>query len=314
MTAVGPAVFLMGPTAAGKTHVALELAGRLPVEIVSVDSVQVYRGLDIGTAKPSAAVRARVPHHLVDIAEPEERYSAGRFRQDAQAAIGRIRARGRLPLLVGGTMLYFRALAQGLGPMPPADAGVRAALDEAVRHRGRAALHAELAAVDPNAAERISPNDWQRIQRALEVWRLTGSPISAYQARAPAADERILRIAVSPRERATLHERIDTRFRRMLAAGLVEEVATLIRRPGIRRDLPALRAVGYRQAAAYLAGEIDYDTLVECGIVATRQLAKRQLTWLRGMTDVTWYTGAGHDTLAAIAAQVQGFGEAVAGR
>lgn len=308
MSAAGErAVFLMGPTASGKTEVALYLAARLPVELISVDSAQVYRGLDIGTAKPDRGTRARYPHHLIDIVAPEEAYSAGRFHEDALAAMAAVRARGRLPLLVGGTMLYFRALAHGLAAMPPADAGVREALAREAQSRGPAALHAELAAADPEAAARIHPNDPQRIQRALEVWRITGRPISAYQG--PSGDGLtgpILRLALAPPDRDRLHERIAARFDAMLAQGLVDEVATLLRRPGMDRELPAMRAVGYRQVAAYLDGELDWAGLRQRGIVATRQLAKRQLTWLRGTDGVEWHTSE-RAPLAAIEARVRAF-------
>ncbi|PSQ91858.1 MAG: tRNA (adenosine(37)-N6)-dimethylallyltransferase MiaA [Proteobacteria bacterium SW_6_67_9] len=302
-----PAVFLMGPTAAGKTEVALHLARRLPVELISVDSAQVYRGLDIGTAKPDPATRARLPHHLIDVAEPEEAYSAGRFRGDAVAAMASVRARGRVPLLVGGTMLYFRALAQGLGPMPPADTRVRQQLEREAGERGLTDLHAELARVDPAAGQRIHPHDGQRIQRALEVWRIAGEPISAYQGRETGGvPDTVLRLAVAPPSRARLHERIAARFDAMLAQGLVAETRTLLDRPGIDGDGPALRAVGYRQAVAHLQGQLDTDGLRERGIIATRQLAKRQLTWLRGMSDVVWYAEEPLP-VAAIEARVRRF-------
>jgi tRNA dimethylallyltransferase len=278
------ALALLGPTASGKSALAMALAGKLPIEIVSVDSAQVYRGMDIGTAKPSSAERARVPHHLVDIAEPTERYSAGRFRADAIAAVQAILARGRIPLLVGGTMLYYRALASGLDDLPAADAAVRAQIDAQAKRRGWPALHAELARDDPAAAARIRPNDAQRIQRALEVLRLTGRPISALQgARAAAPPFALEAFAVIPRDRAGLHRRIAERFDAMLAAGLVEELRALKERYALERDLPSMRAVGYRQAWSFLAGEITREELREKGIAATRQLAKRQLTWLRAM-------------------------------
>lgn len=303
-----PAIFLMGPTASGKTDVALRLAEAFPLEIVSVDSAVVYRGLDIGTAKPGPDERARVRHHLVDILDPEEPYSAGRFREDAMAAMAAIRERGRIPLLVGGTMLYFRALAEGIGPMPPADTQVRAALDREAGERGLAALHDELRALDPDAAERIHPNDPQRIQRALEVHRITGRPISAFQREqsAQALADRILQLAVAPGDRERLHARIAERFDVMLAAGLVEEVAALRERPGLHRDLPSMRAVGYRQVWQYLDGELDERALRERGIIATRQLAKRQLTWLRGMRDVQWFDSE-PDPFPAIRAEVARF-------
>lgn len=286
-----PVVFMTGPTASGKTGLAVQLVDRLPLEIVSVDSALVYRGLDIGTAKPDAATRAHAPHHLIDIAEPEETYSAGRFRVDARAAIEAIHARGRVPLLAGGTMLYFRALAQGIAPMPSADAATRHALEREMRTRGLPALHAELAGVDPEAAARIHPNDPQRIQRALEVWRLTGQPISARQAHADPLPNPVLRLVVAPSRREILHRRIERRFRAMLDAGLVAEVEALRRRPAMHAALPAMRAVGYRQVWQYLEGEIDHARMIERGIIATRQLAKRQLTWLRGLDDAEWLDG-----------------------
>lgn len=307
-TARPSAIFLMGPTASGKTDVALRLAEAFPLEIISVDSAVVYRGLDIGTAKPGPGERARVRHHLIDILDPEEPYSAGRFREDAMAAMAAIRGRGRVPLLAGGTMLYFRALAEGIGPMPPADAQVRATLDREVEERGLAALHAELRALDSEAADRIHPNDPQRIQRALEVHRITGRPISAFQGQQsaePLAD-RILQLAVAPGDRERLHARIAERFDAMLAAGLVDEVAALRHRPGLHPDLPSMRAVGYRQVWQYLDGELDARGLRERGIIATRQLAKRQLTWLRGMQGVQWFDSE-PDPFPGIRAEVARF-------
>jgi tRNA dimethylallyltransferase len=286
-----PVIFLMGPTASGKTDIALRLCEVFPFEIVSVDSAVVYRGLDIGTAKPGPEERARVRHHLIDLLDPREPYSAGRFREDAIAAMAEIRARDRVPLLAGGTMLYFRALAEGIGPMPPADPDVRAALDREAAERGLEALHAELRALDPEAAGRIHPNDPQRIQRALEVHRITGRPISAFQGERTAEPlgDRILQLAVAPTDRERLHARIAERFDAMLAAGLVDEVAGLRERSDLHPDLPSMRAVGYRQTWQYLDGELDARGLRERGIIATRQLAKRQLTWLRGMPDVEWF-------------------------
>jgi tRNA dimethylallyltransferase len=286
-----PVIFLMGPTASGKTDIALRLCEVFPFEIVSVDSAVVYRGLDIGTAKPDREERARGRHHLIDLLDPREPYSAGRFREDAIAAMAEIRARDRVPLLAGGTMLYFRALAEGIGPMPPADPDVRAALDREAAERGLEALHAELRALDPEAAGRIHPNDPQRIQRALEVHRITGRPISAFQGERTAEPlgDRILQRAVAPTDRERLHARIAERFDAMLAAGLVDEVAGLRERSDLHPDLPSMRAVGYRQTWQYLDGELDARGLRERGIIATRQLAKRQLTWLRGMPDVEWF-------------------------
>jgi tRNA dimethylallyltransferase len=273
---------LLGPTASGKSKLALTLALQHPLEIVSVDSAQVYRGMDIGTAKPSAAERAAVPHHLVDLVDPDERYSAGRFREDALRAVADILARGRIPLLVGGTMLYYRALAAGLDALPPANAAVRAQIDREAAQRGWPALHAELARVDPGAAARLEPADAQRIQRALEVWRLTGRPISKLQSGQPPALPFELRaFALVPEDRAALHERIAERFDAMLKAGLVDELRSLRKEFKLNAQLPAMRAVGYRQAWRYLEGEISERELRDTGIAATRQLAKRQLTWLR---------------------------------
>jgi len=303
-----PAVFLMGPTASGKTDLAVHLVERLPLGIVSVDSALVYRGLDIGAAKPDAATRGRAPHRLIDRVEPEDAYSAGRFREDALEAMAAVRSEGRVPLLVGGTMMYFRALAGGLGPMPPADAAIRAQLEREERERGLAALHGELAQVDVAAAARIHPNDPQRIHRALEVYRITGRPISAWQREdgAQALPDRVLRLAVAPFDRAVLHARIECRFDAMLAAGLVEEVERLHRRPGMHADLPSMRAVGYRQVWAYLEGELDYAAMRERGIIATRQLAKRQLTWLRGMEGLEWIDSE-RLSFADVEARVQRF-------
>ncbi len=273
---------LAGPTAAGKTAAALAIADALPVEIVSVDSALVYRGMDIGTAKPSAAERAQAPHHLIDILDPAQSYSAAQFLADATQLIEEIRARGRLPLLVGGTMLYFKALFEGLDAMPPADAAIRAALDAEAAARGWPALHAELARVDPVTAARLPGGDAQRIQRALEVFRLTGRPISSFhRERGEALDAPPL-LALEPASRAWLHERIAQRFMQMLDAGFVDEVRRLRARGDLHPGLPSMRCVGYRQAWEALDAD-DLAALPERGIAATRQLAKRQLTWLRSM-------------------------------
>ncbi|MEW5862321.1 MAG: tRNA (adenosine(37)-N6)-dimethylallyltransferase MiaA [Pseudomonadota bacterium] len=287
MSKLPVAFALLGPTASGKSGFALALAAEFPVEIVSVDSAQVYRGMDVGTGKPSAAERSRVPHHLIDVAEPTERYSAGRFRADAIAAVEEIVARGRIPLLVGGTMLYYRALAVGLDELPAADPAIRAGIEAEARRRGWPALHAELARADPQAAARIAPRDAQRIQRALEVIRATGAPLSGLQrGAAPRLPFELRGFALIPADRAELHRRIAARFDAMLAAGLVEELRELRRRYALDPSLPSMRAVGYRQAWRYLEGEISAEELREQAIAATRQLAKRQLTWLRAMKDL----------------------------
>jgi tRNA dimethylallyltransferase len=278
-------VCLAGPTASGKSALALRLAEHQAIEIVSVDSAQVYRGMDIGTAKPGAAERVAVPHHLLDLIDPEQRYSAAQFVRDAKAAAEAIRARGRLPLLVGGTMLYFKALREGLDAMPAADASVREQIDAHAAAQGWPALHAELQRVDAATAARLAPNDAQRIQRALEVWMLSGQPLSRWHAQrggvAAAAGEWPL-LTLEPASRAWLHERIAQRFDAMLAAGFVDEVRHLRQRPELRAQMPSMRCVGYRQAWAALdAGRLD--GLREAGIAATRQLAKRQITWLRSM-------------------------------
>ena len=276
-------VCLTGPTACGKTEIALALAERLPVEIVSMDSAMVYRGLDIGTAKPSASVREQVPHHLVDIVEPNDAYSAGRFARDAAAAVRAIATRGRLPLLVGGTLLYLRALREGLANLPRADAALRDELDAQARELGWPALHARLQRVDPAAAARIAPTDRQRIQRALEVHALTGRPLSQLQGTV-AEDDRleIATVALVPEDRAALARRIERRFDAMVDLGFVAEVQNLRARGDLTKELPALRAVGYRQIWGHLEGAYDWQEARRRALVATRQLAKRQLTWLRG--------------------------------
>jgi tRNA dimethylallyltransferase len=279
------AVLLMGPTASGKSRLAMEIAAHLPVEIVSVDSAQVYRGMDIGTAKPGADEQRAVPHHLIDILDPTEPYSAARFRADAVRLVAEIAGRGRIPLLVGGTMLYFKALRDGLSELPPADAEVRAAIDSDARRRGWPALHAELARVDPDTAARLAPADAQRIQRALEVFRVTGTPMSRQLgARGAAPPFGLLPIALVPGDRSALHRRIAARFDAMLAAGLVDELKGLRARYALHATLPSMRCVGYRQAWSYLEGAYDRAELRDRGIFATRQLAKRQLTWLRAWT------------------------------
>lgn len=287
----------MGPTAAGKTALALRLAEELPCSIISVDSGMVYRGMDIGTAKPTPAEQERAPHRLIDICDPGEPYSAARFRADALREIEAIVHAGRIPLLVGGTMLYFKVLQQGIAPLPAADSAVRAALSAtAERHEdGWQRLHAKLQAIDPITAARLAPKDAQRIQRALEVYILTGRPLSAWHALGNAATAtsavaalpyHVINIMLMPTVRAALQDKIAQRTQLMLQQGLVAEVERLFKRGDLHRDLPALRAVGYRQVWQYLAGEISYNEMEELIVIATRQLAKRQLTWLR-----SWHAG-----------------------
>lgn len=290
------AIALMGPTASGKTALALEWAQRLDAEIVSVDSALVYRGLDIGAAKPSAHERAAVPHHLIDVREPWQPYSAAEFALDARGAMDTIAARGRVPILAGGTGLYFHALLQGLSEMPQADPAMRAQLGLEAEQRGWAALHAELARIDPRAAARIHATDAQRIQRALEVYRLSGRSISHWreQAPPPRLPYRVLKLVLAPAERAVLHGRIEQRFDAMLAQGFLDEVRGLRALPQLQAhpqplDLPAIRAVGYRQAWEHLDGAYPAAEFRDRGIYATRQLAKRQLTWLRGELDARWF-------------------------
>jgi tRNA dimethylallyltransferase len=304
------ALLLMGPTCSGKSALALELARRFPVEIVSVDSAQVYRGMDVGTAKPSREIQAAVPHHLIDICDPLETYSAGRFRRDALRLIGEIRGRHRVPLLVGGTMLYFRALAQGIAPLPEANPDVRARIDERARRLGWPALHAELAARDPEAAAKIRPRDGQRIQRALEVIELTGEQLSQLQKRAEPSPVTLAAFALQPFERAELYRRIDQRFLQMIDAGLLEEVRALRARGDLHADLPSLRAVGYRQIWSHVAGEQSLEAAIEAGQRATRNLAKRQLTWLNADKSVNWIPGLEDQSLAPI---VRALGEISAG-
>jgi tRNA dimethylallyltransferase len=276
-------VCLTGPTACGKTQLALALAAQVPLEIISMDSALVYRGLDIGTAKPTAEARAAVPHHLVDIVEPTESYSAGRFARDAAALVDDIRGRGRLPLLVGGTLLYLRALRDGLSALPRADRAVRAELDREAAQHGWASLHDRLRRVDPAAADRIAPSDRQRIQRALEVHALTSRPITELQRADDRAQRvRVLALALVPQSRSDLAVRIEQRFDAMIAAGFLREVESLRARGDLQPDMPAMRAVGYRQLWSYLDGDCTWDEAREKAIAATRQYAKRQLTWLRG--------------------------------
>ena len=305
---------LMGPTGSGKSALALELAERLPAEIVSVDSAMIYRGMDIGTDKPPREIRERIPHHLIDICDPAERYNAARFVADATAAVEVITARGRLPILVGGTFLYFRALVHGLSPMPGADPGIRAELQAEAAERGWPALHQELARIDPAAAERIAPGDAQRLERALELVRLTGRAPSDLHARdGSGADFDFLNIALWPDDRNLLAERLEQRFIRMLEQGLLDEVKTLRERGDLDESFPAVRAVGYRQLWHYLAGDCDLDEARRRAVVATRRYAKRQMTWLRGEPGITRIAADEKAPEAALEAVHRVFGRAFTG-
>lgn len=281
-----PAIFLMGPTASGKSAMALEIARRFPVEIIGVDSAQVYRFMDIGSAKPDKLILSEIPHHLIDLIDPDENYSAARFREDALSVMREITARGRVPLLVGGTMLYFKVLRQGLAALPPADDNVRRVLEQQALDKGWPAMHAVLSQLDPVTAGRIQPNDSQRIQRALEVCYLTGKPMSEMLEQQQNADFpfRVFNIALLPGDRSVLHDRISQRFAAMLEAGLIDEVRLIREQFHVNGDMPSMRCVGYRQVCMYLDNEISFARMQETGVFATRQLAKRQLTWLRSMS------------------------------
>lgn len=283
-----PAILLMGPTCSGKTRVALELMQKLPCEIISVDSAQIYRHMDIGTAKPDPATLERAPHHLINIIEPTERYSAAQFREDALRLMAEISARKRIPLLTGGTMLYFKTLREGLSELPQADPAIRAVIDTMAEQAGWPALHEELGRLDPATAARLEPTDSQRIQRALEVCYLTGQPMSRIlrHSEIAAMPYRAAAVALIPGDRTALHQCIAGRFNRMLESGLIEEVKWLRSHYALQRSMPSMRCVGYRQVWQHLDGELDYQGLREKGIAATRQLAKHQLTWLRAMEKV----------------------------
>lgn len=297
-----PAILLMGPTAGGKTQLAVELVARLPCEIISVDSAMVYRGMNIGTAKPDAQTLAIAPHRLIDFLDPVQPYSAARFREDALREMADITATGRLPLLVGGTMMYFRVLQQGLTELPPADPELRARLDEEANTLGWEVLHRRLSEVDPLAAQRIHPHDPQRLQRALEVYELTGIPITEHYARGRDSSPpyRLIKLGLQPVDRQKLHYRIATRFKQMLKQGLINEVEALYQRGDLCADLPSMRAVGYRQIWNHIQGHYDYQTMVDKAIVATRQLAKRQLTWLRSERDVEMMQSEAHSVEALV--------------
>ena len=284
------AIFLMGPTASGKTDLAIQLRQQLPVEVISVDSALIYRGMDIGTAKPSKAELALAPHRLIDICDPAESYSAANFRTDALREMQEISAQGKIPLLVGGTMLYYKALLEGLSPLPSADEKVRSEIEAKAALIGWGGLHQELSKIDPISAQRINPNDSQRINRALEVFYLTGKTLTELTAqKGEALPYNILQFAIAPEQREVLHLRIEQRFHKMIELGFQQEVEKLYRRPDLNENLPSIRCVGYRQMWEYLRGDYDHDEMVFRGICATRQLAKRQITWLRGWTSpIQW--------------------------
>lgn len=284
------AIFLMGPTASGKTDLAIQLRQQLPVEVISVDSALIYRGMDIGTAKPSKAELALAPHRLIDICDPAESYSAANFRTDALREMQEISAQGKIPLLVGGTMLYYKALLEGLSPLPSADEKVRSEIEAKAALIGWSGLHQELGKIDPISAQRINPNDSQRINRALEVFYLTGKTLTELTAqKGEALPYDILQFAIAPEQREVLHLRIEQRFHKMIELGFQQEVEKLYRRPDLNENLPSIRCVGYRQMWEYLRGDYDHDEMVFRGICATRQLAKRQITWLRGWTSpIQW--------------------------
>ena len=286
-----PCIFLMGPTASGKTDLAVSLVKHFPCDIISVDSAMVYQGMDIGTAKPSAEILAQAPHRLIDIRDPAKTYSVGQFCQDAQVEIQAIQAAARIPLLVGGTMLYFHSLQQGLSELPPANPQVRQRLNCEAEQVGWPVLHQRLVHIDPQAAQRIHPNDSQRIQRALEVYEISGHTITTWYAKTTTQRwlHPIVKLVIAPTQRSVLHAKIAHRFHTMLEQGLIEEVRGLFERGDLNSDLSSMRCVGYRQVWRYLTGELDYADLPEKAIIATRQLAKRQLTWLRTQTDAYWF-------------------------
>ena len=306
-TPLPPAILLIGPTASGKTALAFELATRFPCDIVSVDSAQVFRDMDIGTAKPDAGTLSRFPHRLIDLITPEQRYSAAAFRNDALREMAAITAAGRIPLLVGGTMLYVKALRDGLADLPQADAGLRATIDAEAATHGWPALHAELARLDPETAARLKPTDAQRIQRAVEVLRLTGRTLGSFFAEQK--DEplpfRLLTLALVPEDRAELHRRIGQRFDAMLKAGLVDEVDMLRRKYRLDAGLPSMRCVGYRQVWEMLEGQMPRAELRDRGVFATRQFAKRQLTWLKSMDDLRLFDPLAADPTPAVRAAVE---------
>lgn len=303
-----PVIFLMGPTASGKTALSVQLAQALNGEIISVDSALVFKGMDIGTAKPMMDERGGIPHHLIDILDPAEAYSTGQFRKQALALMDDISRRGKIPILVGGTMLYFKVLNSGLAVLPEADPAIRAKLDQDLAQLGKEALHQRLTEIDPEAAARIHPNDPQRVQRALEVYEISGKPLTSFFTAAQGQDipYQKIKLIIAPQDRAILHGIIALRFKKMLEQGFIDEVAALYQRGDLTDKMPSIRAVGYRQAWSYLQGEYDLETMTEKAIIATRQLAKRQFTWLRRETAAANFQTGQKDLLAKVLAEIDG--------
>jgi tRNA dimethylallyltransferase len=296
-----PVIFIMGPTASGKTDLAIQLVKSIPSEIISVDSALVYQGMDIGTAKPTAAELAMAPHRLINFLDPAQSYSAADFRRDALVAIDEIHQQGKIPLLVGGTMLYFKALLEGISPLPEADPVIRAELEREAAQVGWAQLHQQLAEVDPVAAQRIHPNDPQRINRALEVYRISGKSLTELSAiKGDPLPFEVLQFAIAPTEKKELHQRIELRFKQMIDNGFEHEVKMLYQRPDLHLNLPSMRCVGYRQLWEYFDGKHDFDEMIFRGVVATRQLAKRQMTWLRSWQNITWLQSGDKENLQHI--------------
>ncbi|QUM75151.1 tRNA (adenosine(37)-N6)-dimethylallyltransferase MiaA [Moritella sp. 24] len=295
------AIFLMGPTASGKTDLAIELTKRLPCEIISVDSALIYKGMDIGSAKPTAEEQAQAPHHLIDIIDPATSYSAADFRADALKHMQAITEAGKIPLLVGGTMLYFKVLLEGLSPVPTSVPEIRQAIEAEAKLRGWESLHQELALYDPESAARLHPNDAQRVCRAIEVYRLTGKSLTELtQQKGDALPYDVAQFAIAPTDKAVLHERIERRFKLMVDGGFEAEVQALYQRDDLHLDLPSMRCVGYRQMWEYIDGQMDHDEMIFRGVVATRQLAKRQMTWLKSWNDLTWLDSKANDNLEKV--------------
>ncbi|QOL26533.1 tRNA (adenosine(37)-N6)-dimethylallyltransferase MiaA [Thalassotalea sp. LPB0316] len=300
-----PVICLMGPTASGKTALAMELYDALPCEIISVDSALVFKGMDIGTAKPTAEEQKKYPHRLIDLIDPADSYSAAEFCKDALKAIDEIRQRGRIPLLVGGTMMYFKSLIDGISPLPEASPKVRQQIEQEAKENGWDALHQELAEIDPVSAQRIHPNDPQRLTRALEVFRITGNTLTQLtEIKGQRLTGDVLQFAIAPKERKTLHKRIELRFNQMIEQGFKDEVVKLMARGDLHENLPSIRCVGYRQMWQHLKGEYDFEEMIFKGVCATRQLAKRQLTWLRGWDELTWLDMEDTNNLQVITSQI----------